>query len=229
MKIDVVICTLDEKQIRPKLLEVLNDAPWVSCIVIEISRPLSLARKNGAKICSTEWIAMFDDDIEIPENWFDGMISAMADGVVAISSPHESVNPHMRAYESLVNQHMKRAETLDTPFINNTLIRRDVLANYSPPPCFYCEDELLYRYVKAHGQWVHTQPLGVKHYPTQKNDQARGYYWRRYRLGPSSLFFRRRLTMPIIALMAVAYSRSLGTLAFYLRLNKDAVVGWLRA
>jgi glycosyltransferase involved in cell wall biosynthesis len=229
VKVDVLIPTKDFAQIRPALWNTLWSADWVNDIIIETSVPLSSARVRGAWLCSTEWIAMFDDDIEIPADWFDGMIASLADGVAAVSSPPESSNPHIWAYEKFINKHIRPLESLDAPFVCNTLIRRDVLMDYEPPPCFYCEDEMLYRHVKSLGRWVHTPPLGVRHYPVQKNDQARGYYWRRYRLGPSSLFFRRRLTMPVMALMAAAYSHSLGTLAFYMRLNKDAVVGWLRA
>ncbi|MEM1724002.1 MAG: glycosyltransferase family A protein [Candidatus Jordarchaeales archaeon] len=99
-KVDVLIPTRNPSRVNPRLLEVLASAPWVNNVVFETSRPLSVARKIGAMKCKTEWIAMFDDDVVIPPNWFE-VVSKFArqPNVVAVSTVRVDDNIHVEALQ----------------------------------------------------------------------------------------------------------------------------------
>jgi glycosyltransferase involved in cell wall biosynthesis len=228
MRVDVLIPTRDPNKIRPKLLEVIKKASWVNNIIIETSRPLSKARVNGARKCSTEWIAMFDDDVEIPENWFDIVSKYIKPGVVAISTPSIDVNNiHMLAYKK-VSDKIKPLHLRDTPFIDNTLIRRDILLEYNPPPIFYGEDELLYRFAKKKGLWIHPPYCGVKHFLVVKDHvEAASTMWQ---LGfyPLYRFLRGRLAYFIIPILAVGYSHTLKTITFFWKINIKIIAGSIK-
>ncbi len=161
-KVDVVIPTRDVSRIRPNLLKVLREVSWVQNIIIETSAPLSMARKNGALKCRTDWICFFDDDVEIDDGWFNAAVSKLGSGVVAVSGAYDERNKHVGAL-------MKYIYTLYDPAsiasanICNTLILRSALTGYDPPPVFAGEDNLLYRYVLTLGKWVHFYPAHATH------------------------------------------------------------------
>jgi len=228
-KVDVLIPTRDPSKIRPKLLKTLKDVTWVNNIVLETSKPLSTARVIGARKCTTEWIAMFDDDVEIPENWFSVVSKYIKPSVVAISTPSIDINNiHMMAYK-MVTDKIKALHTRDTPFIDNTLIRRDILLQYNPPPIFYGEDELLYRFAKKRGTWVHPPHCGVKHFLVLKNHlEASSVMWQ---LGfyPLFRFVRGRLAYFVIPVLAIGYSHTYKTIPFFWKMNIKIIAGALKA
>ncbi|MCS7120840.1 MAG: glycosyltransferase [Nitrososphaerota archaeon] len=229
MKVDVLIPTKDPEKIRPRLLQTLKKASWVNNIVLETSKPLSIARAIGARKCSTEWIAMFDDDVEIPENWFEVVSKYIGPGIVAISTPSFDVNNiHMMAYKIVVDK-IRPLHTRDTPFIDNTLIRRDILLNYYPPPVFYGEDEILYRFAKKRGRWVHPPPCGVKHFLMVKSNVEEGSIKWQLGLYPLRRFVRSRLAYFLIPILAIAYSHTLRTVVFFWRINIKILAGYMKA
>ncbi len=112
---------------------------------------------------------MFDDDIEISENWFDSVSKYIKLGVIAISTPSIDVNNiHITAYR-IVSEKIRPLHLRNVPFINNTLIRRNVLLEYNSPPIFHGEDILLYNYIKKKGIWIHPPYCGVKHFMVIKD------------------------------------------------------------
>lgn len=230
MRVDVLIPTKDPSKIRPSLLNTLNSASWVNNIIIETSRPLSTARVNGAKKCSTEWIAMFDDDVEIPEIWFD-YVSKYTNkkNVLAISTPSIDVNNiHFISYKKITD-HIKPLELRDTPFIDNTLIKREVILNYNPPPVFYSEDELLYRHVKKHGKWIHPPYCGVKHYLVTKDFVKAAIVMEQLGFYPLYRFLRGRFAYFFISILAIGYSHTYRTAIFFWKANIKIIAGFLKA
>jgi glycosyltransferase involved in cell wall biosynthesis len=228
MKVDVLILTKDPNKIRPKLLEVIKKASWVNNIIIETSRPLSKARVNGARKCSTEWIAMFDDDVEIPENWFDIVSKYIKPGVVAISTPSIDIcNIHITAYR-IVSEKIRPLNLRDVPFINNTLIRKDVLINYNPSLLFYGEDILLYNYVKKKGKWIHPPYCGVKHFMVIKDPIEVAYAMWHYGIYSLYGFIKYCLAHFIIPILAVGYSHTFKTIIFFWRINIKFIVGLIK-
>jgi len=226
-RVDVLIPTKDPSKVRPKLLETLRKAKWVNDIIFETSKPLSTARVIGAKKCTTEWIAMFDDDVEIPECWFDVVSSYVSTGVLAVSTPYFDDNVHLKSYQKLVD-YIKPLHTRDTPFICNTLIKREILLNYNPPPTFYSEDELLYRHVKKYGKWVHPPNCGVKHYYVQKDLVKAAAIAEQLHFYPLFRFVRGRLAYFIISVLAIGYSHTWRTIPFFYKNNVKLIAGLLK-
>ena len=67
MKVDFVVPSRDEA--NPTLMHQLKNMPCVGQIINTHEKPLSVARKNGVLQASTEWVAMVDDDMLLPDNW----------------------------------------------------------------------------------------------------------------------------------------------------------------
>lgn len=228
MKFDVVIPTKDPSRVRPALVKVLESDPMVNNIIYETSKPLSTARKIGAMACSTEWIAMFDDDVEIPPWWFQ-MVSkpTRATDVVAISTVFHDDNIHLFSYEQIANK-IKPLHERDTPFICNLLIRRSVFDDYNPPRLFYGEDELLYRHAKKKGRWLHLPYIGVKHFYTKKNIVQAGATMERLGFYPRYRFLRGIASRFALPIPALAYSRTISTVKFFWQLNVEQIAGALK-
>nr|MDO8083041.1 glycosyltransferase [Candidatus Freyarchaeota archaeon] len=226
-KIDILIPTLDEKKIRPKLMKVLRHASWVNDVIIETSKPLSRARVNGIKKCKTEWIAMFDDDVEIPENWFEKLwILALQKGVVAVSSPYLTIN-----YDYVIMDFIsRRFRSLDkrfTPTIGNVLFKRSAMIGYNPPPLFFCEDELFYRYIVKRGKWVHSKFIGAKHFYKEKDSLLSGVAQRILKFEPFYKMLMRVTTRFFTAVLASFYTHSLKTIYHFWRINVRILTGWI--
>jgi len=49
-------------------------------------KPLSIARKNGVLQANTEWVAMVDDDMLLPDNWLQLVTKAIDPKVGAIGT-----------------------------------------------------------------------------------------------------------------------------------------------
>jgi glycosyltransferase involved in cell wall biosynthesis len=227
MKVDVVIPTLAASRVRPRLIKVLESASWVNNIIYETSKPLARARIVGASKCTTKWVAMFDDDVEIPLDWFDKVSGAIAPGVVAVSTPDLNADPDFLAVQ-LIADRLLKLERRDTPFIDNTLFLKSTLEGYDPPHAFYCEDELFYEHVKSKGRWVHTPPVGVRHFYAEKDALFSGASQRVYKFELGTVMIRRalvRFVLPIFA--AIFYTRSLRTVYRLWRINIRNAAGWL--
>ncbi len=230
--IDVLIPTKNPEKIRPNLLSALNEAPWVHSIIIETSKPLSTARVEGAKKCSTEWIAMFDDDIDLPKNWLGAVIPwpIIQSDVLAVSTPSRDAQPqpHILAYQRVTSA-IKPVESRDTPFVDNTFILRSALLDYHPPRVFYSEDELLYRYIKSKGRWIHPPYCGVRHFYIQKDNVRAAEVMEQLGFYPFFRFLRGRLSYFILPFLAVAYSHTWKTVPFFWKWNVQLIAGWLKA
>lgn len=228
MKVDILIPTKDPKRVLPKLLKVLRESPYVNNIIFETSKPLSIARKIGAMKCTTEWIAMFDDDVEIPSEWFEKVFSAIKPGVVAISTVFEDDNPHLLAFLRISNA-IKPVHKRDSPFICNTLIRRDLFFDYDPPKVFYSEDEILYRHAKKKGKWVHLPYIGVKHHFIKKDIIQAAYIMEKLGYYPKYRWLRGIMARFLLSIPACAYSRTWRTILFFWKMNVENIAGVIKA
>lgn len=228
-KVDVIIPAKDRHNIRLGLAKVLAAAPWVNNIIVETSAPLATARIAGAKRCTTEWVAMFDDDVEIPGDWFEKVSAEITDGdgVVAVSSPDMSAIPDYYCMQLLTDR-LIGLKGRDTPFIDNVLFKKSALEGYAPPLAFYCEDEFFYEHVKKKGRWLHTGPIGVVHYYREKDALYGGASQRIYKLEPAYIILRRtlvRFILPIFA--ALFYTHTPKTICRFWRINVRIIAGWL--
>jgi glycosyltransferase involved in cell wall biosynthesis len=67
MKVDFVVPSRDEA--NPTLMHQLKYMPCAGQIINIHEKPLSIARKHGVLQAKTEWVAMVDDDMLLPDNW----------------------------------------------------------------------------------------------------------------------------------------------------------------
>ena len=168
MKVDAIICTKSPENIRPELLDTLRTARWCRCVIVETSKPLSVARIVAARKATTAIILEADDDISTPQGVPEKLIPYFDDPkVVAVSTQAYDMNKHWLAYRKalyeLYPNHHEREGNFDNRLF---LIRRDFMASLNPPKCFYCEDAWLHWHVRKCGlRWVHLPYMGVKHYP----------------------------------------------------------------
>jgi glycosyltransferase involved in cell wall biosynthesis len=228
-KIDILIPTLNEEKIRPKLMAVLRSAPWVNNIILETSKPLSRARIAGIKKCKTDWIGMFDDDVEIPENWFDVLSTfTQQKDVVAVSSPFFDVNFDYAVMEFLSHR-FRNLNKRSTPFICNVLLKKSAVIGYDPPPVFFCEDELFYRHVNKKGRWVHSSIIGVKHFYTEKDSLLSGAAQRILKFEPFYKVLIRVIARFFFAILAPLYTHSLRTTRHFWKINVRTLTGWIMA
>jgi glycosyltransferase involved in cell wall biosynthesis len=227
--IDVIIPTKSEAQIRPALMRVLRSAPWVNDIIIETSAPLATARIAAANKCTTDWVAMFDDDVEIPPDWFEKVSAEVNYGVVAVSSPDMSAIPDYYYMQLLADRLLKLSKR-DTPFIDNVLFKKSALEGYDPPLAFYCEDEFFYEHVKKSGRWIHTDPIGVTHYYREKDAAYSGASQRIYKFEPRWNVVRRLLVRTVMGpLVALIYTHKLSTIKRFWGINWRFIIGWIFA
>lgn len=229
MKYDVLIPTKDPKKIRPKLLEVLESSPYVKDIIIETSRPLSKARKVGALKCSTEWIAMFDDDVEIPECWFEVVSRKIKiKDVVSISTVFQDYNIHLSAYDIFADK-IKPLHLRGSPYICNTMIRRSIFYDYEPPNLFYGEDEFLYRHAKSKGEWLCLPYIGVRHFYVKKDNVKAGATMAMLGFYPNKQWLRGVIIRFLLSFPTIAYSHTPTTVKFHWEHNIETISGVLKA
>lgn len=227
-KVDAVIITNREPESYMELARVLTDANWVNKLMTERSTPLSVARVEAAKKCTTKWVAQFDCDVNIPEDWLFKIQEGLeiTEDVLAIDSVYTDTNKHILAYMKAASLFRKH-ESASTPYICNFLIRRSALQEYKPVPCFECEDNLLYAFVTKKGKWLHQKDIGVVHTLKWRNYSGIGKSLRQ-----NKFFSKRKVITSIIARFGVAviaglYSRSPKTTFLHWKKNFEIMWGYI--
>jgi len=229
MKIDVVIPTRKKENIRPELLKVIRNHPSVGQLIITEEKPLSIARKNACLKAKTEWVAMFDDDIIIPPNWFNEVFSHIDDKVGAISTVADTVNPYFQAYQTVVSRIFPLKNIDTAPHINNVLIRRSLMENYDPPPLFLSEDFFLKRHVEAQGYvWKVIDRIGVIHTGKRSNSMEVAVAYRRYGHYKFYQLIRRFVARMLLAPFAALLTLNIKALFELWRDNVEFFAGWLK-
>ncbi|MEM2999370.1 MAG: hypothetical protein QW674_00690 [Candidatus Bathyarchaeia archaeon] len=226
-KVDVVIPTRD--YVNRKLLDILHRADWVANVHITREKPLSVARKNAVLKASTEWVAMFDDDVVIPSDWYWKVAKYVSDDVGAIATVAQQGDEDYATYDRIVDAvyGLRKVET--SPHINNVLIRRSLMKNYDPPRLFLGEDQFLKKYVESNNyKWLVLDNIGVVHFGAVKNKVDVGIAYRRY--GHYSLYqlARRFFARMIIVPFAAAAKLSFRTLIKLSTENVQFISGWLK-
>lgn len=226
-KVDVVIPT--RGSVNKALLNVLNSAGWVAKIHITRERPLSVARKNAVLKASTDWVAMFDDDVVIPSDWYWKVAKYISSDVGAIATVAKPADRDFAMYERMVDivYGLHRVET--SPHINNVLIRRSLMENYDPPKLFLGEDQFLKRYVEScNFKWLVLGSIGVVHLGAVKNKVDVGVAYRRYAHYSLYQLLRRVLARMVIVPFAAFANLSLKTLFRLSADNVQFISGWFK-
>ncbi|MCL4429954.1 MAG: glycosyltransferase family 2 protein, partial [Chloroflexi bacterium] len=145
MKVDFVVPSRDEA--NPTLLRQIKQMPCAGQIINTHEKPLSIARKHGVLQANTEWVAMVDDDMLLPNDWLQKVTRAIEPNVGAIGTVAVHKNKHAAAYERVVGTVYNLSKLDTNPHINNIIIRRKLMENYHPPKLFFGEDQYFKRYV----------------------------------------------------------------------------------
>ncbi|MEM2696050.1 MAG: hypothetical protein QXU09_03845 [Thermoproteota archaeon] len=229
MKIDVVIPTRNRENIRAELLKVIMNESIVGKIIITEEKPLSLARKNACLKADSEWVAMFDDDVIIPTNWFKEVLKHVAPDVGAISTIADTLDAHFRAYQKVVSIIFPLEKVDTAPHINNVLIRKKLMSNYNPPPLFLSEDMFLKRHVESQGyKWKVIGRIGVIHTGKKKSSIYIAAAYKRY--GHYNLYqvVRRFIARMLLAPLASLIAWNAKTLLVLWKDNVEFFAGWLK-
>ena len=178
-KVDFVVPSRDKA--NPTLLRILECMPCGGQIINIHDKPLSIARKHGVLQAKTEWVAMVDDDMLLPDNWLLQVTKAIEPKVGAIGTVAVHKNKHAAAYERVVGAVYNLSKLDTNPHINNIIIRRELMEHYNPPKLFYGEDQYFKRYVLTTGYtWKVLPFIGATHLGTSKNYVTIGISYRRY-------------------------------------------------
>jgi len=229
VKVDVVIPTRKRENIRPELLEVLRNEQSVGQVIITEEKPLSTARKTACLKAKTEWVAMFDDDVIIPSNWFNEVFKHVGDKVGAVSTIADTVNPHFQAYQTVVSRVFPLEKVDTAPRINNVLIRRELMKNYSPPPLFLSEDLFLKRHVERQGYaWKVIGKIGVVHTGEKRSSLRVAAAYRRYGHYTFYQLIRRFIARLLLAPFAALLTLNPKTVLALWRDDVEFFTGWLK-
>jgi glycosyltransferase involved in cell wall biosynthesis len=227
MKVDFVVPSRDEA--NPTLMHQLKHMSCVGQIINTHEKPLSIARKKGVLQANTEWVAMIDDDMLLPNNWLQLVTKAITSKVGAIGTVAVHKNRHVAAYERVVGT-VYNLSNLDTnPHINNIIIRRKLMENYNPPRLFFGEDQYFKRYVQKTGYiWKVLPFLGATHLGTSKNYVTIGISYRRY--GHFGLYqlVRRMAARFIFTPFAAFGNLSVATFGYLTKLNVEFIAGFAK-
>ncbi len=227
IKVDFVIPTREKP--NDNLLRIVEHMPCAGQIIITTERPLSIARKNAVLKAKTEWVAMVDDDMLLPENWLMQVTAKIAPYVGAIGTVAVHKNKHVAAYDRVVGTIVKLNKIDTSPHINNIIIRRKLMEDYNPPSLFFGEDQQLKKHVEKSGYSWNVLPfLGATHLGSSKNYVKIGIAYRKY--GHFTIFqlVRRMVARFIFTPFAALINLSLRTFWYLSKLNIEFIAGWAK-
>ncbi len=227
MKVDFVVPSRDEA--NPTLMQQLKHMSCAGQIINTHEKPLSIARKKGVLQAGTEWVAMVDDDMLLPDNWLQLVTKAITPNVGAIGTVAVHKNKHVAAYERVVGTVYNLSKLDTNPHINNIIIRRKLMENYNPPKLFFGEDQYFKRYVQKTGYiWKVLPFLGATHLGTSKNYVTIGVSYRRY--GHFGLYklVRRMAARFIFTPFAALSNLSAATFWYLTKLNVEFIAGFAK-
>jgi len=227
MKVDFVVPSRVEA--NPTLMLQLKHMPCAGQVINTHEKPLSIARKHGVLQANTEWVAMVDDDMLLPDNWLQLVTKAITSKVGAIGTVAVHKNKHVAAYERVVGTVYNLSKLDTNPHINNIIIRRALMENYNPPKLFFGEDQYFKRYVQKTGYvWKVLPFLGATHLGTSKNYVTIGISYRRY--GHFGLYklARRMAARFIFTPFAALTNASAQTFWYLMKLNIEFIAGFAK-
>ena len=226
-QVDFVIPSRDKP--NEALLRSIKQMACAGQIIITNKRPLSVARKNAVLEAKTEWVAMIDDDMLLPENWLLQVTAKIAPNIGAIGTVAVHKNRHVAAYDRMVGTVVKLNKIDTSPHINNIIIRRKLMENYNPPKVFFGEDQHLKRYVEKAGfVWLVLPFLGATHLGVSKNYVTVGIAYRRYGHFSAYQLVRRVVARFIFTPFAALSNLSLRTFVYLSRINIEFIAGWAK-
>jgi len=198
-------------------------------VIVTTERPLSTARKNAVLKAKTEWVAMVDDDMLLPDNWLQLVTLSISSNVGVVGTVAVHKNKHVAAYDRVVGT-VVRLNKIDTsPHINNIIVRRKLMEDYNPPALFFGEDQYLKRHVEKSGYiWKVLPFLGATHLGLSKNYVTIGIAYRRYGHFTGFQLIRRMVARFIFTPFAAFSNLSFGTFSYLSKINIEFIAGWAK-
>jgi glycosyltransferase involved in cell wall biosynthesis len=197
--------------------------------IIITDRPLSKARKIAVLSAKTDWVAMIDDDMLLPENWLLQVSAEISPEIGAIGTVAVHKNKHVAAYDRIVGTVVKLNKIDTSPHINNIIIRRKLMETYNPPNVFFGEDQHLKRHVEKSGYiWKVLPFVGATHLGVSKNYVTVGIAYRKYGHFTIYQLVRRMVARFIFTPFAALSNLSLGTFRYLSKINIEFIAGWAK-
>lgn len=186
MKIDVCIVSRDGKKPRG-----LSNIP-INNLIIETSKPLAYARWMTIKRVETNYFAFIDDDVILPDNWFDELIKYISIynvgaiyGTNIIKGLGQNLEKEQIKLFGDKIRFIKKGERGDT---NNIIIKKELVSDWTFTKAPFCyEDHDLINHILNKGYEVlkiPVHPISVYHLKTWrgliKNGIWAGENWHGY-------------------------------------------------
>jgi hypothetical protein len=230
MKVDVVIPSRTGT-VRQELLTTLRTAKWTNNITITQQYPVSEARRQAVANATTEWVAMIDDDMTVPDDWIEPFEASLKPIIGAVSSVAYQTSKPELAYTRVVKC-FRGLDKIDTvPYTNNMLIRRELMGNgYKAHGSFYGEDQHLRRHVESMGyRWLVLPFHGAVHHGKAHDLLESGVAFSQGKCYSFKQMARRVLARFILIPYAALTSLSFKVLVSLTGDNVKFLAGWLKA
>jgi len=229
MKVDVVIPTRNRRDIEEGLLKAISNEQKFNKVIITDVKPLSKARFEGCKKASTEWVAMFDDDMLIPPNWLQSVVNAIDSNTGAVATVSRQHDASLDAYYNVVSSFYGVYNLDSDPRIGNVLIKRNLILNFQPTSVFTGEDQYLRKHIENSGCLWKTLPyIGVTHMRRTIINVDTGMYYKRYRYYNNFQLLRRLSARIILGSFTPLVSHRLSTPFNLWKDDVKFLSGWLK-
>ncbi len=125
MKVSVIICTLDKKQILRETIPSIKRSSVVDeLIIVEGVRPIGYSRDMGWRKARNELICFVDDDEVIPQDWIKELAQEFSDTKIgAVWSTLAPLNPSkINELECILQNRTLKRSTLQARFVRKKAI-----------------------------------------------------------------------------------------------------------
>jgi len=229
MKVDVVIPTRNRRDIEKGLLEAISNEQKFNNLIITEVKSLSKARFEGCKKASTEWVAMFDDDILIPPNWLQSVLNEVDSTTGAVATVSRQHDASFDAYYNVVSSFYQVHNLDSDPRIGNVLIKRNLMLSFQPTLVFTGEDQHLRKHIENTGYFWKTLPcIGVIHMRRTTINVDTGIYYKRYHYYNHFQLLRRLSARFLLGSFTPLVSHRLFTPFSLWKDDVKFVSGWLK-
>lgn len=227
MLFDVVIPTKNIHDVNPVMLDILVRNPSVNMVNVTTKRPLSMARKHAVLQASTKWVAMFDADILIEPRWFEVMQQQMGKNVGAVSCTAFQTDLDYEAYVTIVRRLLHQDHSTH---INNVLIRRSVMEDFTPLTTFFGEDQMLKQHLHRKGlEWRVVNASLAGHMGEQTGGYRLGYAYGYYRIYEWLNILQRFMVRLVVIPFTCLITRTWRSMWKLFRNQVRFTAGWLQA
>jgi len=190
---------------------------------------ITQARFEGCQKASTEWVAMFDDDILVPPNWLQSVLNQVDSTSGAVTTVYRQTDASFDAYYEVVSSFYQVHNLDSDPRIGNVLIKRNLMLSFQPTLVFTGEDQHLRKHIENTGYFWKTLPyIGVIHMRRATINVDTGIYYKRYHYYSHFQLLRRLSARFLLGSFTPLVSHRLFTPFSLWKDDVKFVSGWLK-